>query len=227
MKSWFINILLGLLFYPSPRMVISQEEEILFNKLFENTLRSPDRTIHYNLSVPKYKFLQYISNNKKVLFHGSNNPLIHTFEPQVQTLFDGKIDKVVFATKDPIWSIFFAVLSKKSLIGSIRNGAMSANRKQQYHFYSLTKQTFMNKPWTNGTVFLVPEQSFRQISSGSLQFDEWICRETVIPIAKIEVEPKDFYFLKLVSFHKESESIIKSWFLYKWRLLITGRKSVD
>jgi hypothetical protein len=227
MKSWFINILLGILFYPSPKMVISQDEETLFNKLFESALSSQNRTIQYNLTIPKYKFLQYLSDNKKVLFHGSNNPLIQTFEPRVQTLFDGKIEKAVFATKDPIWSTFFAVLNKKSLIGSIRNGSMTANQKPKYHFYSLTKQSFNNEPWTNGTVYLVPEQLFSQISSGPLQFDEWICRERVAPIAKIDVEPRDFYFLNQVSFHKESESIIKSWFLYKLRLLITGKKSVD
>jgi hypothetical protein len=227
MKSRVLDILLGILFLPSPRMVISREEEMLFNIIFENALRSKDSTIQYNLSIPKYKFLQYLSDNKNVLFHGSNNHLIQRFEPRVQTLFDGKIDKAVFATKDPVWSTFFSVLNKKSLIGSIRNGSMTANRKQKYHFYSLTKQTFNNKPWTSGTVYLVPEQSFTQISNGSLQFDEWICRETVMPLVKMEVEPKDFYFINQVSTHRESESIIKSWFLYKWRLLINGRPNVD
>jgi hypothetical protein len=227
MKSWFIDILLGIFFFPTPRISFSKEERILIDQLFESAIASPDKTIHYNLTIPKYKFLHYLSENKKVLFHGSNNPHIQTFEPQVQTLFDGKMDKAVFATKDPIWSIFFAILNKKSLKGNIRNGSMSANQKQQYHFYSLTKTSFNNKPWTNGTVYLVPEQSFSHISNGSIQFDEWICRETVMPIAKIEVEPKDFYFINHVSTHIESESILKSWFLYKWRLLNTGRKNVD
>jgi hypothetical protein len=227
MKSRVLDILLRILFLPFPKMVIREEEEMLFNKLFESALMTQDRTIQYNLSIPKYKFLQYLSDNKKVLFHGSNNPHIQTFEPRVQTLFDGKIDKAVFATKDPIWSTFFAVLNKKSLIGSIRNGSLTANRKQKYHFYSLTKQTFNNKPWTNGTVYLVPEQSFTQISNGSFQFDEWICRETVMPLVKMEVEPEDFYFINQVSTHRESESIIKSWFLYKWRLPINGKQNVD
>jgi hypothetical protein len=227
MKSRVLDILLRILFLPFPKMVIREEEEMLFNKLFESALMTQDRTIQYNLSIPKYKFLQYLSDNKKVLFHGSNNPHIQTFEPRVQTLFDGKIDKAVFATKDPIWSTFFAVLNKKSLIGSIRNGSLTANRKQKYHFYSLTKQTFNNKPWTNGTVYLVPEQSFTQISNGSFQFDEWICRETVMPLVKMEVEPEDFYFINQVSTHRESESIIKSWFLYKWRLPINRKQNVD
>jgi hypothetical protein len=227
MKSWFIDILLGILFFPSPRIVISQEEGILFNQLFEKAKTSPDKKINYNLSIPKYKFLRYLSDNKQVLFHGSNNPLIQTFEPREQTLFDGKMDKAVFATKDPIWSTFYAILSKKNLIGSIRNGSMTANKKQQYHFYSLTEPTLKKNPWTNGTVYLLPEQSFSHISKGHLQFDEWICREIVVPIAKIEVEPSDFYFLNKVACHKETESIIQSWLFYKFRLTFSGRKIVD
>jgi hypothetical protein len=227
MRSWFINILLRILFFPSPSVVISQDERILFNQLFESGKASPDKIIDYNLSIPKYKFLQYLTNNKQVLFHGSNNPIIQTFEPREQSLFDGKMDKAVFATKDPIWSAFYAVLCKKSLLGSIRNGSMTANRKQQYHFYSLTEPTLKKNPWTNGTVYLLPEQKFSPISKGPLQFDEWICRETVVPIAKIEVEPSDFYFLNKVACHNETESIIQSWLLYKFRLTFSGRKNVD
>lgn len=227
MKSWFIDILLGILFFPSPRFVISPEEVILFNQLFESAKASPDKKINYNLPIPKYKFLRYLSDNKQVLFHGSNNPLIQTFEPREQTLFDGTMDKAIFATKDPIWSTFFAIFNKKNLIGSIRNGTITANRKQHYHFYSLTELTFKKNPWTNGTVYLLPEQSFSHISKGHLQFDEWVCRETVVPIVKIEVEPTDFYFLTKVACHRETESIIQSWLLYKFRLTFSGRKNDD
>jgi hypothetical protein len=227
MRSWFITILLDILFFPSPKVVNSQEEVILFNQLYENAIASPDKTINYDLSIPKYKFLRYLSDNKQVLFHGSNNPLIQSFDPREQTLFDGKLDKAVFATKDPIWSSFYAVLCKKSLLGSIRNGSISANRKRQYHFYSLTEPTLKKNPWTNGTVYLFPERSFSPISKGPLQFDEWICRETVVPIAKIEVEPSDFYFLNKVACHRETESIIRSWILYKFRLTFSGSKKVD
>jgi hypothetical protein len=219
MKARLLNLLLKILFYPSPKIVINDEEKKLFNQLYDDAFVSPNKTIHYHLSIPKYKFLQYISEKKPIVFHGSNNLSIDTFEPRDQTLFDGKMDRAVFASKDPIWSTFFAVLNKKSLIGSIRNGSLTANQKQKYHFYSLTSPTHENKPWTTGLIYFLPEQSFTHISNGPIQFDEWICKGSVQPIAKLEVEPKDFYFLDKISIHKENESIIKSWLLYKFRTM--------
>jgi hypothetical protein len=173
----------------------------------------------YFLSIPKYKFLSYITQNHSILLHGSNNPAITLFEPRDQTLYNGIMTKAVFATKDPIWPIFYAVFNRGALKGSIRNGAFTTNGKDRFHFYSLNKQTLEGAPWTTGTIYILPIDSFKHISKGIIQFDEWISEVPLAPIAKLQVTPNDFYFINKVGCHKETESIIKSWLLYKIRTL--------
>ena len=140
-KKALANILLRILFYPSPKITITKEEEKLFNGLYEETMKKPDKQIKYNLPIPKYKFLYYLSNNKPIVLHGSNIKFINSFEPREQTLYNGKKATAVFATKDPIWPVFYATLQKEKIEGNIRNGALSTNGKKTFHFYSLTKPT--------------------------------------------------------------------------------------
>lgn len=224
MKKRLFNIVLRLLMFPSPKMNLSSNEKEQFELLFERFSKADHPKLEYNLPIPKYKFLSYIAENKQVILHGSNHPTIHTFEPRNQTLFNGKSVKAVFATKDPIWSIFYAVFRKESVYSNFRNGCISADHIHKYHFYSLTQATFQNNPWMNGTVYILPQKTFQHVGSGVIIFDEWISEEPVTPIAKIEVEPADFYFLSKVATHHANEPLLKSWFFYKIRIL-TQRKN--
>lgn len=224
MKKRFYNLLLRLLLFPSPSINLSPHEKEQFELLFERLAKEDLPKLEYNLPIPKYKFLSYLAENKQLILHGSNHPSIHTFEPRNQTLFNGKSVNAVFATKDPIWSIFYAVFRKESVYSNFRNGCISADKKHKYHFYSLTQETFQNNPWTNGTVYILPQETFQHVGSGAIIFDEWISKEPVTPIAKLEVEPADFYFLSKVASHHAKEPLLKSWFLYKIRIL-TQRKA--
>ncbi|MHC0035543.1 hypothetical protein [Pseudoneobacillus sp. C159] len=218
MKSIIIKGLLKILFHPSPEIKVNKQEEQLFNDLFKSSSNKPDKLIEYNLPIPKYKFLSYLAQHQSIVFHGSNNKQIEKFEPRPQTLYDGKMATAVFATKDPIWTMFYAVLNKDKVVHNIRNGSISTDGEQTFHFYSLTKPTFTNNPWTSGMIYLLPEDTFTHIGKGVIQFSEWISENEVSPIAKIEVEPRDFYFLNKVATHQPNESVLKSWLLYKSRL---------
>lgn len=222
MKTILINILLRILFNPLPKLSINEDEEKAFNHLFENSCKKADKLIEYNLAFPKYKFLYYLTKNKRVVLHGSNQQEVHTFEPRKQTLYNGEMATAIFATKDPMWPIFYAILDKRKIVGNIRNGSISANGKSFFHFYSLTKPTFINEPWTTGMIYILPEETFINVSKGAIQFNEWISENAVSPFAKMEVEPSDFYFLKKVASHRSDESAIKTWLLYKVRTLIKG-----
>jgi hypothetical protein len=219
MKNLLVTMLLRILFYPAPKIKISKEEREQFDCLYEDALKRPDKLITYNLPIPKYKFLYYISTTKPILFHGSNNRLIDSFEPREQTLFNGEHATAVFASKDPIWSSFYAVLEKGKIVGNIRNGSLSTSRGRDFHFYSLTKPTHQMHPWTSGMIYFLPEESFTYLGKGVLRFNEWISEKNVPYIAKLEMEPTDFYFLRKVATHHPEESIVKSWLIYKCRTL--------
>ncbi|GGA86792.1 hypothetical protein [Ornithinibacillus halotolerans] len=218
MKTRFIQLLLRILFLPALNITNSKDEEKLFNDLYESSLKKEDKLIEYNLTVPKYKFLSYLIHNKSVLLHGSNNKAIEEFEPRKQTLADGNIVTAIFASKDPIWPIFYATLDKGKIVGNIRNGVVSSNGKNKYHFYSLTEPTISNNPWTTGFIYILPEETFSYKGKGVIQFDEWISQKPVAPILKLKVNPDDFPFRDKVATHHSNESIIKSWLLYKFRL---------
>lgn len=219
MKKSLMNLLFKTLFFQSPNFIVSREEEEQFQRLFDVSCQTPGQLIDYNLSAPKSKFLHYISVNKRIVFHGSNNKNITSFEPRQQTLFNGKMATAVFASKDPIWPIFYAVLDKGKVVSNFRNGSLSTDRKKKYHFYSLTKQTHEKNPWTTGMIYFLPEESFTYIGNGAVQFDEWISTQSVSPLAKMEIKPEDFYFMEKVATHRADESVIRTWLLYKWRTL--------
>lgn len=66
-------------------------------------------------------------------------------------------------------------------------------------------------------IYLLSEYTFSFIGKGPVQFSEWISKKSITPIAKIEIEPSDFYFIDKVATHRSNESTIKSWLLYKLR----------
>ena len=140
MKKILLTRLLALLLYKSPSITLTKEEEERCQELYRKTLKSNKKEISYNLPLPKYKFLHYLLQHESILLHGSNNPNIHTFEPRNQTLFNGEMTKAIFASSDPIWPFFYATLSKSKIEGNIRNGCVSADGKQWFHYYSLTKK---------------------------------------------------------------------------------------
>ena len=220
MKRIIVSLLLPLLFNRLPTITLTKEEKRQCQQLYNDSLKAANQPISYHLKIPKYKFLYYLLTNESILLHGSNNKEITTFEPRPQTLFHGELTTATFATSDPIWPFFYAVFDKSKLKGTMRNGAISATGSIWYHYYSLTPLTFHSNPWTTGMIYLLPKESFQYVEKGTLHFNEWICKQHVSPIAKLEVEPADFYFIREVTKHQQEENLLKTLLLYKFRSCI-------
>ncbi|MBP1996513.1 hypothetical protein [Paenibacillus eucommiae] len=210
------SIIFRLLFYRFPQLAYSQEEIEEYEKMYSKALTSKSE-IKYSSNFPKLHFIQYIASTKKVVLHGSNHKGINEFEPRRQTLFNGKYEEAVFATRDGIWPIFYAVFDRNKLVGNFRNACISSDLKYNYYFFSLTRETILSNPWTSGMLYFLPEETFEKVNHSLVPFDEWISKSPVAPLTKIEVEPEDFYFINKVSYHNPKESVIVSWFLYKLR----------
>lgn len=211
-----ISILMKTLFHASPKMNFSQAEvaeyEALISGIHEGQL------VIKGLTFPKYRFLQYLTLKEDFVFHGSNHVDIDIFEPREQTLFNGKLTKAVFASSEPNWSMFYAVFDRSKLTGGFRNGCL-VYKDKKYHYYSLNKSTMINNPWTSGKIYILPKNKFTPSDTSKLRFDEWICHDPVRPVSQLEVSARDFYYINRVSTHKNNESIVKSWLLYKFRTL--------
>lgn len=216
-----ISFLLSILLYPSPKVVFTKEEIDKYEELSKSV--NEGRLVDYSLQYPKYRFLQYLSLKGNYVFHGSNYRNIERFEPREQTLYNNELTTAVFATTEPIWSIFYAVFNRSALIGSFRNGCI-IGRNKKYHYYSINESTIKNNPWTNGMLYILPKDKFHMSGQEKVQFDEWICNEYVTPIGKISVSLSDFYFLNKVAVHKDRESLFSTWILYKARTIFANSK---
>lgn len=192
-----------------PELDLSKEAIKEFDEIYNHSiLDGQGESITYKSKYPKYLFLNYLIENKNVLVHGSNHPDITSFEPRDQTLFNGKPVKAVFAASDAVWSLYFAVINRNEYKGSLRNMCLTVPTKkgiQRFYYFSVNKD-YKGECWTNGTMYILPKNSFQK---GGIK-DEWISETHVTPLAKIQVSPEDFPFLKKVSKHDEKDSAMKS-----------------
>lgn len=200
-------------FLKEPELSLPSNVVEEYNQIFyESIIHGKGELLSYKSSYPKYMFFHYLIENKDILVHGTNNPNIVSFEPREQTLFNGKKVKAVFASTDGIWSMFFAVINRKEYIGSLRNICLTTRTNKgikRYYYFSLNAD-FKGERWTNGYIYLLSKQPFKQ---GGIK-DEWICEDNVKPLAKIAVSPDDFIFYKDVRSHKESDTHLKTMIRY-------------
>lgn len=209
MKTFFIQM---------PSISIQHEEMKEYDRITEQASKNKG-IIDYDCMYPKFRFIAYMCEQKKLIAHGTNHPSIEQFEIRKQTLFNGKYVEAVFGTKDAIWPVFYAVFNRSKLHGNFRNGCFRiANEGESYYFFSLTKQTMEAEPWTDGYIYFLSDRTFVRDRHSGIYFDEWISREPVYPSYRLAVTSQDFPLLKKVSIHSSNESIFKSWFCYKRRL---------
>ncbi|MCT2535137.1 hypothetical protein NC661_11505 [Aquibacillus koreensis] len=204
-------------FLKEAELKLNSQQENELNQVFYKILDAKGAFFTYSSNIPIHVFLNYIVENKQVLVHGSNNRGITQFEPRTQTLANGIPVKAVFASSDGIWSLFFAVVNRKS-VHSLRNMCITIPTQKgikRYYYFSIAKQN-NDRYWTNGTIYILPKCTFEQ---GGVK-SEWITNQHVTPLAKINVSPSNFPFCDQVSKHNSTESPLKTLF----HVLVRNRK---
>ncbi|MFC5472285.1 hypothetical protein ACFPPD_26730 [Cohnella suwonensis] len=216
-----ISFILNLLFYRRSNPSFSNEELNDFEDLYIRAIQN-NGVINYQYDFPKYRFIDYLIQEKNFVAHGSNIKDIELFETRKQTLFNGEYVNAIFATKDGIWPIFYAILDRSKVVNNFRNGCFKALNNKKYYFFSLTKKTLDKDPWTTGVIYFLLSESFEQTNKTRVHFDEWISRQETKPVLKLDVSKEDFEYINKISTHKPKESIIITWLLYKIRTSILG-----
>lgn len=212
---------LSWLFLPAPVLDLNQEKKELCRGIWRSI--GDNDIVKLPGGITKLDFLSFLRDEDQVLFHGSNQDELDLLQPVDQENYRGELVQAVFASRDPIWSMFFAVFDREGYHGSLRNGSfiVSGPRRQpvQYYFFSINQQMFETHPWRAGTVYVLPRKPFDQTSKGVVRFDEWASKKPVTPVARVVVSPEDFPFIHQVSTHAERESIYRTWLFYKQRLM--------
>jgi hypothetical protein len=192
---------------PAPTLELTASKQRAFDDLLASaTQGAGDGRIEYACDYPKHEFLRYMVESRQLLLHGSRTPDIAVFQPirlSSDTVAFGQ-QAAVYAASDGIWPIVFAILDRRGYRGVFHNECsrveIDGRLSPPFYTFALEAAALARRPWTEGTVYLMPRDSFTprppDIEHGlTVYCQEWASVAPVQPIAKLAVGPADFPFL--------------------------------
>jgi len=201
----------------APQWTLDVEKEAAFAALLAEIVGEADgRTLAYQLPYPKYEFLQYAADQEVVIFHGSGKPDIDEFLTRRTSMeLNDKSGRGnvqgIYGTHDALWPLFFAIVDRPRITGSIRNGfsTFRNNQGQELRIYnfSINQEWLDKEPWRTGTLYFLPRDLFRRmpLTAGGGESNEWVSEVPLRPLARLRIEPEDFPFLHQIGGHDDSE----------------------
>ena len=209
--------------FPAPPYELTPKKDSAFDTLLDSVLVKQDGDwIDYKLPYPKHEFIQYLTAQDLLIFHGSNKDDITVFEPTRKSIElrdntgRGNVQGV-YGTQDALWAMFFAIVDRSKLRGSIRNGVMyfhkrvSSHREKKQRLavynFSINQDQLAERPYRTGTLYLCSRSPFVRLRMGEAFSNEWVSEEPIAPMAKLSIDPQDFPFLDQIGGHDDHEVI--------------------
>ncbi|MBI1296287.1 hypothetical protein GC175_15130 [bacterium] len=197
----------------APPLHLDAAKEAAFAALLADILAGEIDWIDDRLHYPKHEFIQYVMAQDVVLFHSSNRDDIEVFEPvrksvELRDETGRGNQQGIYATHDGLWSMFFGVVNRGQLQGSIRNGVShfqnrAGDELAAYNF-SINQHQLAERPYCDGALYFLPRDRFtRLMLFGDLPSNEWVCREQLRPLARLHLTPNDFPFLDQIAGHDD------------------------
>jgi hypothetical protein len=160
--------------------------------------------------VARWPFLCRLAARRRIAFHGTGDPGIGRFEPREPVDFApfGR-QRAVFATSDPIWAMFYAIVDRGRHELTLNNGCLVLeDTGEAYYYFSVSRQALPHRPWRAGYVYLLPAETFVEQPGGL-----YACRPArvpqlaspvaVTPFARLRVAPRSFPFLARIGGHDD------------------------
>jgi hypothetical protein len=151
--------------------------------------------------------VRWLAGHRDVLFHGSSRSDLELLEPVRLTRDASEFgdQQAVFATDDPAWALWFAVLRRDGL-RSTRNGSFGIAGDPLYprrYFFSVDDGALPDDRFGPGFLYVLPRAPFRREPARfGLDTAQWASPVAVRPLARAGVSPGDFPFLDLVLEHR-------------------------
>ena len=164
--------------------------------------------------VTPWHFLCGLAERREIAFHGTGDPNIDSFEPREPIDFApfGR-QKAVFATTDPIWAMFYAIVDRDRYRLTLNNGCilvMDAEGRPglPYYYFSITSGALHEQPWRTGYVYLLPTETFVAQPAGTYaghaaRIPQLASPAAVTPFARLRVGPGEFPFLARIRGHQD------------------------
>jgi hypothetical protein len=201
-------------YLPRPPLTLGASVRSACDALLDEALQRPGIDLTGRLPCAPWQFCAYITDAHQVLLHGSQNPAVPAFVPRRS--YDGNPfgDRTaVFAASDGIWPMFFALLVREGSHTTLINACFrvitpDGRRSEPYYFFSIAREVLAREPWSDGTLYVLPRDTFEQhppqaAEGAIIQSMEWASEQTVQPIAHLWVRPADFPLLTQVRGHDE------------------------
>ena len=164
--------------------------------------------------VTTWTFLCGLAERHTIAFHGTGDPSIESFEPRQPIDFAPFGDqRAVFATSDPIWAMFYAIVDRARYPLTLNNGCIvltdpDGRSGVPHYYFSISQQSLGQQPWRTGYVYLLPAQTFVEQPSGiyggqPARVPQLASPVPVTPFARIGVAPSDFPFLDSIRGHDD------------------------
>ena len=163
--------------------------------------------------VTPWKFLCGVADRHRIAFHGTGDPTIESFEPRHPIDYAPFGDqKAVFATSDPIWAMFYAIVDRDRYDITLNNGCIilldAEDDSDPRYYFSISRDALPQSPWRTGYVYLLPADGFVEQPSGP--YAGYVARVPqlasplpVTPLARLQVSPGDFPFLGDIRGHDD------------------------
>jgi hypothetical protein len=197
-----------------PPLGLSDATRSAIDAFLEDRQLEVDTVVRENGDVSTWEFLCGIAARREIAFHGTGDPNIDSFEPRkpidVAPFGD---QKAVFATSDPIWAMFYAIVDRDRYGLTLNNGCImlmdSEGRPGPPHYYfSVSRDALPQRPWRTGYVYFLPAQTFVEQPSGpyaghTARVPQLASPVAVSPFARLQVTPGDFPFLAQIRGHHD------------------------
>jgi hypothetical protein len=160
--------------------------------------------------VVRWQFLCSLAARRRIAFHGTGDPSIERFEPREPVDFApfGQ-QSAVFATSDPIWAMFYAVVDRARHSLTLNNGCLVLeDTGDVYYYFSVSRQALPLRPWRTGYLYLLPAETFVEqpgavYAGRPAHIPQLASPVAVTPFARLRIAPRSFPFLDRIRGHDD------------------------
>ena len=160
-----------------------------------------------------WRFLSGLAERSEIAFHGTGDPGIRSFEPRQPIDFAPFGDrKAVFATTDPIWAMYYAIVDRDRHNLSLNNACilldLEGRSGVRHYYFSVSSGALPLRPWRTGYLYFLPAEGFVEQPAGTYaghaaRVPQLASPEAVTPFARLRVAPDDFPFLDRIRGHDD------------------------
>ena len=160
--------------------------------------------------VARWPFLCSLAARRRIAFHGTGDPGIELFEPREPVDFApfGQ-QSAVFATSDPIWAMFYAIVDRARHTLTLNNGCLVLeDTGDAYYYFSVSRQALPLRPWRTGYLYLLAADTFVEqpgavYAGRPAHIPQLASPVAVRPFARLRITPRSFPFLARIRGHDD------------------------